>query len=395
VRELFRRREVRLYLTGQVFSLFGDTSLWLAAGIWVKQLTHSDAAAGMTYFFFALPALFAPAFGLLVDRVPRRRLLIMVNLFGAGIVLLLLAVSGPGQVWLIYAVMVLYGCCEILVGAGQQALLGSVVPGRLLADTNALLRTIRESMRIIAPLAGAAMFSLVGGGFVAVVDALTFLVAAWCVARMRVPELPLPRSERSLRTELVAGMRFLRVRGDLRRLTVAASIAMIVFGFTESAVYAVIDHGLHRPPPFFGVLATVQGIGSVIGGLSSAVLLRRRSEPWLVAFGLGACAFGASCYVLPNVGVVLVGAAAFGVGLPWIVVGAVTLLQRSAPDELQGRVYTAFDVATTVPQTISIALGAAMITILGYQVLLATETAVLLLSVALIARIRTAARAAA
>lgn len=395
LRELLADRATRLYLIGQTFSLFGDTSLWLAAGIWVKQLTGSNAAAGMTYFFFAVPAVAAPAFGLLVDRVRRRRLLIVVNLAGAAVVLSLVGVAGPDQVWLLYVVMVCYGCCECLVGAGQQALLASIVPGRLLGDANALLRTIRESLRIIAPLAGAALFSWYGGGAIAVVDAVTFLLAALCLSRMRIVEPRPERTARRLTAELAAGVRFLYAHVDLWRLTIGAAIAMTVFGFTESAVYAVLEHGLNRPPEFFGVLASLQGVGSVAGGVTGALLLRRRGEHEVVAAGLVACAVGVTCWTVPQLAVVLVGAAACGIGLPWIVIGALTMLQRRAPNNLQGRVYASFEVATTVPQTLSIALGASLITVLDHRVLLGTEAVVLLLSAALVIRIRAADRVAA
>jgi len=65
-------RDARVYLTGQSFSLFGDTSMFLALGIWTKELTHSNAAAGLTFFFGVLAALFAPFAGMLVDRARRR-----------------------------------------------------------------------------------------------------------------------------------------------------------------------------------------------------------------------------------------------------------------------------------------------------------------------------------
>ena len=48
IRALMSSRDARVYLTGQSFSLFGDTSMFLALGIWTKELTHSNAAAGLT-----------------------------------------------------------------------------------------------------------------------------------------------------------------------------------------------------------------------------------------------------------------------------------------------------------------------------------------------------------
>lgn len=62
---------------------------------------------------------------------------------------------------------------------------------------------------------------------------------------------------------------------------------------------------------------------------------------------------------------VLPGVVLFGFSLPWVLVGLTTLLQRLSPPELQGRVYAAADAIITTPQTISIALGAALIGIVG------------------------------
>jgi len=64
---------------------------------------------------------------------------------------------------------------------------------------------------------------------------------------------------------------------------------------------------------------------------------------------------------------VLMGAVVFGVALPPLLVGAYTLLQLRTPGELQGRAFSAFDLIASLPQTMSIALGAILVTALGYQ----------------------------
>ena len=60
MRRVLARRDMRLYLAGQTFSVFGDTALWLALGVWAKELTGSSAAAGMVFFFLAAPQLVSP-----------------------------------------------------------------------------------------------------------------------------------------------------------------------------------------------------------------------------------------------------------------------------------------------------------------------------------------------
>ena len=159
MRQLLARRDARIYLSGQLFSLFGDSSLWLAMGIWVKTLTGSNAQAGLVIFFFTAPSLLAPALGLLADRVRRRPLLLAVNTLTAAAVLGLLAVDGRGQVWLIDLVMFAYGLSYGVIGPAQSALLTVMLPARLLPDANAALRTAQALVSLIGPLAGPACSS--------------------------------------------------------------------------------------------------------------------------------------------------------------------------------------------------------------------------------------------
>ena len=94
MRKLWKHRNARRYIIGQCFSLFGDTALFLAMAIWVKELTGSNGAAGFVFFAFAVAALLSPLAGMVVDRLPRRPLLLWSNLAGAAVVLLLLFVHG-------------------------------------------------------------------------------------------------------------------------------------------------------------------------------------------------------------------------------------------------------------------------------------------------------------
>jgi len=100
MRGVLSSRDARVYLIGQSFSLFGDTSMFLALGIWTKELTHSNAAAGLTFFFGVLASLFSPLAGMLVDRVRRRPTLVIVNFISAVGVLLLLTVHSSRGVWI-------------------------------------------------------------------------------------------------------------------------------------------------------------------------------------------------------------------------------------------------------------------------------------------------------
>jgi MFS family permease len=376
MRRVLARRDMRLFLAGHTLSVFGDTALWLALGVWAKELTGSSAAAGMVFFFLAAPQLISPLCGMVVDRARRRPLLIVANLATAAAVLPLLLVHDRGDVWILYAVTAAYGVSFTVLGAGGSALLATMLPLDELADANGVMQTAREGLRIVAPLAGAAMFTAFGGAVVAVFDVATFVVAAALLARMRVTEpRPEPCAER-LRERLLAGVWHLRSITPLRRLTVACAVALLVIGFSETLTYEIAGTGLHREPAFIGVLLAIQGIGAVAGSVAAAPLVRRVGEIGAAGLAMIVFSLGTTLLTSGTLAVVIAGKILFGVGIPVIVVALYTLLQRTTPGPLQGRTYSAIEVLVGTPQTLSIALGAAAVAFVDYRVLLVVEAAV-------------------
>src|SRR3954452_13564345 len=204
----------RLFL-GLTTSMLGDSVMLLVLSMWVKTLTGSNAQAGFTFFFLAVPALFAPVMGVWVDRLPRRAVLVWGHVLSAAAVLPLLLVHDAGDVWLIWLVAFLYGISFVVLPAALNGVLKDLLPDELLVDANSTLATTREAFRLFGPLVGAQLFTWYGGWAVAVVDAATFLVAAAFVAVVTVTEPPVAREER-LRDEVLAGVRFLRSDRVLR-----------------------------------------------------------------------------------------------------------------------------------------------------------------------------------
>jgi MFS family permease len=375
MRELLGIRDARVYLGGQVCSLFGDSALLLVLAIWVKELTGSAGRAGLVFFLFALGTLLGPLTGVVVDRVRRRSLLVVANLVSAVAILPLLAVGGAGDVWLIYAVAFLYGLSYVVISAAQSALLTTLLPSELLVDANGFLQTVREGLRLVAPLAGAGLFAAFGATVLVALDASTFVVAAIALLALRLREpRPVREAIESRREELLAGARHIARTRDLRRMVIALGIALLAIGFCESVMFEVVAHGLHRPAAFLGVLLAVQGVGAVLGGVSAARVARRLGESALTAAGMTLFAIGCALLAVDLEPVVYAGVILSGFGLPWIIVGEITLVQRRTPHELQGRTFSAVELLTGLPQTVSIAIGALLVGVVDYRLLLLAIT---------------------
>lgn len=369
MRRLLADRDARILLAGETLSMFGDRAMFLVLAVWAKSLTGSSAAAGLVFFVFALPSLAAPLGGYVIDRLPRRAVMIVTDCFAAAAVLLLLAVHDRSDVWLIYVVAGLYGAASSVFSSAQSALLTVMLPRDLLPDANAAFQSIREAQRLIAPLAGAAIYATVGGGVVASIDAGTFLVSALCLSALHVREEAAPPPEHTFLRELVAGVRHVVHTLPLRQIVFATGAALLAVGFSETLIFSVIDRGLHRTPSFMGVISSAQGIGAIAGGLTAAAMLRRIGDVRLAGLGILLFAVGDLPFVTHSLAAVLVGIVVAGTGISWLIVGFGTALQTRTPGRLQGRVFSAADTMVGLPQTISIALGAALSTVVDYRVL--------------------------
>jgi MFS family permease len=351
----------------------GDALMVLVFGIWVKQLTGSSGAAGLVVLFIAVPYALGPLGGWLIDRFRRKPFLVVANLASIVIMLPLLAVHSAHDMWIIYLVAGLYGISSVCIASALNGLLKELLATDALGSGNGALQTVREGLRLGGPLAGAGLFSAFGGSAVAIIDAATFLVAALAIARMRLTEQPPePIAAPNWRYEITIGLTHIRTEPALRRMLTACALAFLVVGLNESVYYALIDKGLHRPPEFIGVLASAQGVGAILGGLLVARLMRRLGELATTALALLACGLGAGLCIVTQLAAVLVGKAIAGFGIAVVVVAFSTILQRRSPKHLIARVSVAAETLTSGPQSVSIAAGATLVSLVDYRLLLLT-----------------------
>jgi hypothetical protein len=296
-------------------------------------------------------------------------------------VLALLFVRDRSDMWLIYAVTVFYGVAGTFAASARSAFMTVLLPRDLLGEANGLFQTTREGLRLIAPLIGAAIYASAGGGAVAVLDSATFVGVVGALLLLRTPEPRFEREEHHFLAEVAAGARHIVRTLALRHIVLSVAVCLLVVGFSETVIFAVLDQGLHRPTSFFGVVSSFQGAGAIAGGLTAARLLRRLGDVRLVALGMAAFALGDVTFVSTSLPLVLAGTALVGAGIAWLIVGFGTAIQLRSPARLQGRVAAAADTAVSTPQTVSIALGAALISAVDYRLLVLIEFAVTALCV--------------
>jgi len=380
VRQAFRQPGFTRLYAGLTTSMFGDSVMLLVLSMWVKTVTGSNALAGLTFFFMVIPVLFAPLLGPWIDRVERQPLLVWGHLASGVGVLPLVLVRGEGQVWIIWAVAMLYGLSFVVLPAALNGLLKELMPEEMLVDANSSLQTTKKSFRLFGPLIGALLFTWLGGWAVAVLDASSFVLAAVVIATISVVEQAPEREESHFWHQMTAGMRHLAAEPVLKHVLIGFGLCILVFGFAESAVYALLD-AFDKPAAWVSAIVTAQGVGAIGGGLSSSTVVRRIGEVAGCVVGLAVAAV--SILVMGLVGqfwLVLAMATMMGAAMPLITVAFMTLVQRRTPLAIMGRVSVAAETVMAVPQAVSLALGSLLVVLLSYHVILSIMGVVTLLA---------------
>lgn len=385
VARVLRDRDAGLYLAGAVVSGFGTSALWLASGVWVKDLTGSDGLAALCMLAMWAPTLAGPALGTLADRVRRKPLLIATNLLLAGLLLALFAVDSPDTLWLLFAVLFVYGAAGVVHDAAESALVAAVIDPRLLGDFNGLRMTAGEGMKLVAPLAGAGVYAAYGGASVAALDAATFVLATGLYAALRVREAPPRRPAANWRRRTAEGARYLWGHPRLRPLVVAGGVMMLCAGVCGPTLYAVVD-ALGHSPAYAGVLYALQGGGSVAVGLLAGPALRRLGGRRFAAAGVALLAVAVAARAVPHDAVALASSAAAGAGMPAVLIAALTAVQHETPGVLLGRATATANSLIFTPNVLGLALGAALVELADLRLLLPALGAVLLATAVPLAR---------
>lgn len=355
----------RWYFAGSGASLLGNSAMSLVAGVWVKALTGSSSQAGLVSACLYAGTMAAPIAGLIADRVSSKRLLLRLNLLAAATIVPLILVTSHPDVWIVFVVMAAYGIEATLMDPAEDVLFAQMFTPEFRRRINGWRLTIQETGRLAAPLLGAALFVLVGGGAVAALDAGTFVFAGLVITRVRVDDTPPSQPVERLAPALLAGIHHIWRTPQIRSIAIATTAVMALSGVGVAAQYSLV-HGVGERPAFLGVLSALLGGGSIIAALTASPIIERLNERWLTMIGLINFAAGNLLRANHWLPAALIGSFVLGFALPYVFLATLNVAQHATPNSLQGRVSAALTVALFGPQALTQAIGAALIVHVTY-----------------------------
>jgi len=310
-------------LTVDVFDRTGS-------GAWVSALLIADFLP-----IILIGLLLAP----IVDRISRRRLLIVSDLVRAAVFCALPFADSAA------AIVVLAGVVGIATGLFRPAAyagMPNLVDDARLPEATSLLHTVENLTWMVGPVLGGILIAAQGPDLAYWLNAATFVFSAALLARIPAARLRAGTAEsRGHWRDLGDGIAIVLRSKALLAVLVVWNVVVLGNAAINVAEVVLAKIALDSGDIGFGVLVAAGGLGLTLGSLASGTAVDRIGLARLYALGIGLMAIGyALAAVAPNIYVAVPSVVLAAVGNGAAVVCNALLVQRGAPDELRGRAFT-------------------------------------------------------
>ncbi len=336
----------RLWFRGQMASLFGSWMQSTALGFLIYQLTRSPAQLGLVGFVAGIPTwLFMLYAGVVADRVPRRKMLIvtqsaMMTLAG---VLALLTFTHVVRPWHILIIAFGLGTCNAFDAPARQAFVLEMVKPQDLTNAIALNSAMFNIAVALGPAAGGLLYAWLGPAWCFTVNAASFLAVIAALAMMRMDDAPGNEEPASVVQEVREGLRLVATHPVIRTIVLLIGVVSF-FGFAfATLIPAWAVKILHGNATTNGFLQSARGVGSLGGALIIAALGRINFRGKILSVGMILFPIFTILFALTRwLPLSLVFIALGGLSLILIFNLCNSMVQTLCPDEMRGRVMSIY-----------------------------------------------------
>lgn len=367
---LWRNHDYMLLWSGQLVSQLGSGVSQIAYPLLILALTGSPARAGFVAALFSLPYLvFSLPAGAYIDRWDRKRVMILCDAGRALALGSIFIAYALGHLTLtqIYITATIEGSLFVFFNIAEVACLPRVVPGPQIPTASAQNEGGGIATLLVAPPLGGLLFAL-ARSIPFAVDAISYVASVISLSLIKTTfQGDRTAERRSLRVEIMEGVSWLW-RQKLIRFMAFLTGGLNLTGAASFLPVIVLAQHQHAPAPVIGLIFSIASVGGLLGALLAPRIQRRFgfgriivTAVWIMALTYGLLA------VAPNpvlLGVVL--------GCTFIMSPIYNTVQfgyrlQIIPDELQGRVNSAFRLFAFGFQPLGAALSGILISAVGAQ----------------------------
>jgi DHA3 family macrolide efflux protein-like MFS transporter len=365
IKDVLRIRDFRFLWLGQIISNFGDSLTGLAVLLLINKLTGgSTSAIALGAIVQAVPQL---AFGLLagvyVDRLDRKRIMIISDILRGITVLCLTLVVSSEQLWLLYAIGFIQASISAFFAPARTAYTALIVPKNGLLSANSLSQTSRITASVLGVAAAGGLIGALDIYWpVFVIDSLTFFISALFISRIasksRLSEVEAAKGASAIFNQLKAGLSLVFSSRLLSGTVVAMGVTMLGLGAVNVLLVPFVVNDLQIPETWFAALEGSQTLSMILSGTLVAALAARFKPTNVVSVGLGLLGIA--------VGLISIASGVWGLMLIFFILGwfltpvqasLVTLIQTNVTDDVRGRASAALSTMMQASNVTSMALA--------------------------------------
>lgn len=278
-RGVIANRSFVLLFSAQVISLLGSGATTVALALLAYDMAGSGSAAAvlgnalmlriLAFLLFSQPA------GILADRVPRKRILVVADIARAILLMLLPLVS---ETWQVYVLVFAINAVTAFFTPAYEASLPVVVGAKHLVRALALSRVATDVEAVAAPATAALIVAAVGARWVFAFDALTYVVSALLVIGATLPVVAGTEHAKPARflLDVTHGARVILAEPALRRAVLMSLVESLAGACAIVATVAYVRDVLHESESVVGWAMGAVGLGSSLAALGLGRWARAR-----------------------------------------------------------------------------------------------------------------------
>lgn len=367
LRSVLSRSGFRRLWAARTVSQCGDVVQFTTLALLVLHLTGSGVGLSAVVLAEIAPVLvLAPIAGPLVDRLPRVAVMVAADL--ARLLLAAALAVWHRDIAVVYAAAFGLSAGSVFFNPAAGSLLPTLVDDdELVAANSGIWSAAVLTQIILAPVAGLVATS-VGFGWAFGLNAASFALSAALLSGLRAQEAPRPIVTASVWRQSGEALAVLGRDRLLRALATAQALAALSAGATSALLVLLASRRLHTSGAGYGLMLTAIGVGALIGPLLLNRMSTHGRRPQVVfgAFGLRGLVdlvLGSVTALPAALGVLVF----YGLGTSTGNVTFSSLIQSHVPEQLRGRVFSAFDLIWQTMRLASLVLGGVLADALGIR----------------------------
>ncbi len=271
-----KNKNFTIVVIGQIISLFGNAIQRFCMSLYILDLTGSAAIFSRILAISTIPyILFAPIAGLLADTVNRKKIMVYLDFFSAGLMAIysIILISGRDNIIIIGSVMFMLSTIYTLYSPSVTACIPQIVEKDKLATANGIIQQVGAIVNLLGPIVAGLLYSFIEIKTIVIINAISFLLSAIIELFLEIPNLQL---KEKIKTPILQSFNEMKKSFIYLKEKKKVVLGIIVFyGLTNIFVVPIlsvvspyfIKIKLNMSSAIYGFVEGIFVLGMILGGL--------------------------------------------------------------------------------------------------------------------------------